>query len=74
MAGTDERQALSQTGGERGWNRRESGRTDVFLRGKYRIRVIWQGDDVISGASLLDDEMYEAYTRDLIKVRAWLKK
>jgi hypothetical protein len=74
MSGTDERQALSEAGEQQGWQRRESGRTDVFLRDKYRIRVIWQGDEAISGASFFDDEMYELYTRDLAKVRAWLKK
>ncbi|GAY13913.1 hypothetical protein [Mycobacterium sp. shizuoka-1] len=74
MSGTDERQALSEAGEERGWQRRESGRVDVFLRDRYRVRVIWQGTDVISGASFFDNEMYELYTRDLAKVRSWLKK
>ncbi|MCX2929144.1 hypothetical protein ORI20_02575 [Mycobacterium sp. CVI_P3] len=74
MAGTDERASLSEAGAERGWNRREHGRVDVFLRDRYRVRVIWQGTDVISGASFFDDEMYEGYTRDLAKVRTWLKK
>ncbi len=74
MSGTDERQALSEAGDERGWQRRESGRVDVYLRDRYRIRVIWQGNEAISGASFFEDEMYELYTRDLAKVRAWLKK
>ncbi|AKK25453.1 hypothetical protein [Mycobacterium sp. EPa45] len=74
MSGTDERQALSEAGEERGWQRRESGRVDVYLRDRFRIRVIWQGNEVISGASFFEDEMYELYTRDLAKVRAWLKK
>ena len=74
MSGTDERHALSEAGEERGWQRRESGRVDVFLRDRYRVRVIWQGTDVISGASFFDNEMYELYTRDLAKVRGWLKK
>lgn len=51
MSGTDERQALSAASEEKGWQRRESGRVDVYLRDRYRIRVIWQGNEVISGAS-----------------------
>jgi hypothetical protein len=74
MSGTDERQALSEASEEKGWQRRESGRVDVYMRDRYRIRVIWQGNEVISGASFFEDEMYELYTRDLAKVRAWLKK
>jgi hypothetical protein len=74
MSGTDERQSLSEAGEEKGWQRRESDRVDIYLRDRYRIRVIWQGSDAISGASFFDDEMYEAYTRDLAKVRTWLKK
>ncbi|MBI3693209.1 MAG: hypothetical protein HY239_21765 [Mycolicibacterium aromaticivorans] len=74
MSGTDERLALSEAGEDKGWQRRESGRVDVYLRDRYRVRVIWQGNDVISGASFFDDEMFEIYTRDLDKVRAWLKK
>lgn len=74
MSGTDERLSLSEAGEEKGWQRRESGRVDIYLRDRYRIRVIWQGSDTISGASFFDNEMYEAYTRDLAKVRTWLKK
>jgi hypothetical protein len=74
MSGTDERRALSEAGEERGWHRRESDRVDVFIRDKYRVRVIWQGAGAISGASFFDDQFYEGYTRDLAKVRTWLKK
>ncbi|AQT78054.1 hypothetical protein B1R94_00560 [Mycolicibacterium litorale] len=74
MSGTDERQALSQTGEERGWRRRESGSADIYSRDRYRIRVIWQGDGAISGASYFSDDIYETYTRDLAKVRTWLAK
>jgi len=74
MSGTDERQALAEASQEKAWQRRESGRVDIYLRDRYRIRVIWQGNEVISGASFFEDEMYELYTRDLAKVRAWLKK
>ncbi len=74
MAATDERLTLSELGGERGWQRKETARADVYNRGKIRVRVIWQGDAAISGASYFEDEMYEAYTRDLDKVRSWLNR
>ncbi|WP_445167934.1 hypothetical protein ACTXG7_00560 [Mycolicibacterium sp. Dal123E01] len=74
MPGTDERQALAEAGAEKGWNRRELDHVDVYLRDRYRVRVIWQGAEAISGASFFDNEMYEGYTRDLAKVRTWLKK
>ena len=73
--GTDERQTLAQLGEEQGWARRVSdGRTDVYLRGNSRVRVIWQGGDKISGASAFTDDMYEHYTRELGTVRTWLKR
>lgn len=74
MAASGERQALREFGDERGWSRREADRADVYTRDKIRVRVIWQGDETISGASFFDDEMYETYTRDLAKVRAWLTR
>ena len=74
MSGTDERQSLAEAGEEKGWHRRESGHVDIYQRDRYRVRVIWQGAEVISGASFFDHEMYEGYTRDLAKVRTWLKK
>ena len=74
MSGTDERQSLADAGEERGWQRRALDRVDVYIRDRYRVRVIWQGTEVISGASYFDNEMYEGYTRDLAKVRTWLKK
>lgn len=74
MAASGERQALLMYGEERGWKSRTSDRADVYTRDKIRVRVIWQGDEVISGASFFDDEMFETYTRDLGKVRAWLTR
>lgn len=74
MTGTGERQSLAQFGEEQGWRCRGHERADVYLRGTVRIRVIWQGDEQISGASLFHDEMYESYTRDLATVRAWFKR
>jgi len=74
MAVTDERLTLSQLGEQQGWNHRESDRTDVYTRGAVRVRVIWQGDSKISGASYFVDELYETYTRELNKVQTWLKR
>lgn len=74
MSDIDERQSLSEAGDEKGWHRREAGRVDIYNRDRYRVRVIWQGNGAISGASFFDNEMYETYTRDLAKVRTWLKK
>ena len=74
MAATDQRLTLSELSGERGWQRRETDRADIYTRGKIRIRVIWQGDTAISGASYFEDDMYETYTRELDKVRTWLSR
>ena len=75
MADTGERQVLAQLGEERGWDRRISdGRADIYMKGTVRIRVVWAGDQDISGASLFHDQWYESYTRDPSTVSAWLKR
>jgi hypothetical protein len=75
MADTGERQVLAQLGEERGWNRRISDeRADVYIKGTVRIRVVWAGDQDISGASLFHDQWYESYTRDSSTVSAWLRR
>jgi hypothetical protein len=75
MADTGERQVLAQLGEERGWNHRISdGRADIFMKGTVRIRVVWAGDQDISGASLFHDQWYESYTRDSSTVSAWLRR
>jgi hypothetical protein len=75
MVDTGERQTLAQLGEERGWKRRISdGRADAYAKGTVRIRVVWQGDDAISGSTLFHADMYESYTRDLSTVRAWFKR
>ena len=48
-------------------------RVDVYLRGMSRVRVIWQGDDVISGGSRFTDDSLEQYTRDPNTIKNWLK-
>lgn len=75
MADTGERQVLAQLGEERGWDRRISdGRADIYMKGTVRIRVVWAGDQDISGASLFHDQWYESYTRDPSTVSAWLRR
>lgn len=72
MADVSERQALAEITEERGWNRRVSDRVDVYVRGAARIRVIWQGDEAISGGSRYHDDVMEQYSRDLAAVKGWL--
>lgn len=75
MADSGERQALALLGEEQGWKRRISdSRADAYSKGTVRIRVVWQGDDAISGSTLFHDDMYESYTRDVSTVRAWFKR
>ena len=72
MADETERQALAQFTEEKGWSRRVVGRVDVYVRGVARVRVIWRGDDAISGGSRYHDDGMEQYTRDLASVKGWL--
>lgn len=74
MADATARQALAALTEEQGWSRRESDRVDIFLRGPSRVRVIWQGDDVISGGSRYQDDIMEQYSRDLGTVKGWLAR
>jgi hypothetical protein len=39
-----------------------------------RIRLIWQGNSKLTGASIFVNEWYDNYTRDLATVRAWFKR
>lgn len=71
---TDERHTLCEVAESQGWKRRQGERSDAFSKGTVRIRVVWQGDAAISGATLFHDEIYESYSRDLATVRAWLKR
>ena len=68
----DERSALAETTTSNGWQRRIDDRVDIYVRGPQRVRVIWQGDEAISGASRFQDDIMETYTRDLGTVRAWM--
>ena len=74
MAETNERAALAQTTEAVGWRRRVDDRVDVYLRGATRVRVIWRGDDSISGGSRFQDDIMESYSRDLATVKGWLAR
>ena len=74
MTASDERQSLHRIAEEKGWQRvdRDRDRVDVYVRGASRIRVIWRGDDAISGASVFQDDNLTLYTRRLADVTGWL--
>jgi hypothetical protein len=44
------------------------------VRGPVRVRVIWQGDDAISGGSRFQDDNMESYSRDFATVKGWLAR
>jgi hypothetical protein len=74
MTAIDERTALAQATEAAGWRRREIDRVDVYLRGPARVRVIWQGNDAISGGSRFQDDIMEQYSRDLATIKGWLAR
>ncbi|MGV9803118.1 hypothetical protein ACWDTP_34190 [Mycobacterium sp. NPDC003449] len=74
MTTTDERHELGKLAEVGGWRRRDVDRVDVYQRDTNRIRVIWQGQGAISGASLHQDDIMTTYTRDLPTVRRWLNR
>jgi len=74
MAETNERESLAETTEAVGWQRRVDDRVDVYLRGATRVRVIWRGDDAISGGSRFQDDVMESYSRELATVKGWLAR
>lgn len=74
MTETNERAALAETTQAVGWQRRVDDRVDVYLRGATRVRVIWRGDDAISGGSRFQDDVMESYSRELATVKGWLAR
>ena len=71
---TDLRSELAEITAAAGWNRRIDDRVDIYLRGQTRVRVIWRGDDAISGGSRFQDDNLETYSRDLDTVKGWLAR
>jgi hypothetical protein len=74
MADAPARQELAEFTTPLGWQRRAVDRVDVYLRGETRIRVIWAGDDELSGSSRYQDDIMEQYTRELATVKGWLTR
>lgn len=71
---TDLRSELAEITAAAGWNRRIDDRVDIYLRGQTRVRVIWRGDDAISGGSRFQEDNLETYSRDLDTVKGWLAR
>jgi len=71
---TDLRSELAEITAAAGWDRRIDDRVDIYLRGQTRVRVIWRGDDAISGGSRFQDDNLETYSRDLNTVKGWLAR
>jgi hypothetical protein len=69
---TDARSELAEATEAAGWNRRIDDRVDIYLRGASRVRVIWRGNDAISGGSRYQDDNLEAYSRELDTIKGWL--
>lgn len=74
MTTTDERSELAKVTAAAGWHRRVDQHVDVYLRGQTRIRVIWRGNDAISGGSRYQDDQLETYSRDFATVKGWLAR
>ncbi|HYO01162.1 MAG TPA: hypothetical protein VET27_04325 [Mycobacterium sp.] len=74
MTTPDMRSELAEITAAAGWDRRVDDRVDIYLRGSTRVRVIWRGNDAISGASRYQDDNLETYSRDLDTVKGWLAR
>lgn len=74
MTTTDERHALIEAADKLGWTRRDLNRVDHYVRWPRHVRVVWQGDDAISGGSLYDESELQSHTRDLATVKGWLAR
>jgi hypothetical protein len=74
MTTTDVRSELAEVTAAAGWDRRIDDRVDIYLRGQTRVRVIWRGNDAISGGSRFQDDNLETYSRDLDTVKGWLAR
>jgi hypothetical protein len=74
MAASNERSALAEVSKDRGWSRHVDERVDVYSRGLTRVRVIWRGEDFITGGSKFSDELMETYSSDPATVKGWLAR
>ncbi|WKG00915.1 hypothetical protein [Mycolicibacterium sp. HK-90] len=74
MTTTDVRHEVGELAESGGWQHRDLDRVDVYQRGANRIRVVWQGQDTISGATLYQDDIMTTYTREVATLNGWLKR
>lgn len=74
MSESNERTTLAEASEGVGWKRRIDERVDIYVRPPFRVRVIWRGDDAISGGSRFQDDVMESYSRDLDTVKGWLAR
>jgi hypothetical protein len=74
MTAVVERDEVSELAVHAGWHRRDADRSDYYTRQLDRVRVIWQGNEAISGGVLYRDGILMSLTRDLDTVKAWLKR
>ena len=73
-ATTDLRSELARVTAAAGWTRRVDDRVDIYLRDQTRVRVIWRGNEAISGGSRYQENSLETYSRDLDTVKGWLAR
>lgn len=73
-AATDQRDALAQLAEQRGWQRKQYERVDVYIRGIFHVHAIWRDSQVLNGGSHHEDTVLMSYTRDLAKVQSWLAR
>ena len=74
MSATNDRQALSETAEQSGWDRRKQlDRTDFYRRGARDIEVMFT-EDKLTGGSLYEDLKLLTHTRDRSTVEDWLTR
>jgi hypothetical protein len=74
MTAIVEREQVTDLAGQGGWHRRDADRSDYYTRQPERVRIIWQGNEAISGGALYRDGSLMAVTRELDTVKSWLKR
>ena len=74
MTAIDERAEVSGLATQAGWQHRDADRVDYYTRQPDRVRIVWQGNQKISGGVLYKDGVLMVLTRDLNTIRSWLKR
>lgn len=73
MSATNDRQTLSETAEQSGWQRRQLDRTDFYRRGSREVEVFFTADK-LNGGSLYEDLHLLTHTREKAKVESWLTR